>query len=415
MSSKITPTERLQGIDRNVWVEFTAIGSKCKVNLGQGFPNYSPPQFLVEALQEAAAKPMLHQYTRGHGHPRLVNALAKLHSILQERSIDPMNEVVVGTGAYSALFFTFQAFVHPGDEVVLIEPFFDCYAPMTKMAGGKVVGIPLRLQGKFPGSSKDLAIDPKELSDAITPKTKMIIINTPHNPSGKVFQREELEMIADLCRKHDILCVSDEVYEWLVHDGLQHTRIATLPGMWERTVTIGSAGKTFNCTGWKLGWAIGPDHLIKHMKTVSSNSSYTLPTILQEAVGASLEKETALIGKQGSFFKEMQEYFQSKRDEMASVLKEIGLNPIVPESGYFMLVDTTPLGMDFSTGDEEYDYQFVKWLAKEKSIALIPPSAFYTPEHKHLSGKMVRFSFCKTNDILQEGYKILRSLKKEVS
>jgi kynurenine--oxoglutarate transaminase/cysteine-S-conjugate beta-lyase/glutamine--phenylpyruvate transaminase len=117
MSSKITPTERLQGIDRNVWVEFTAIGSKCKVNLGQGFPNYSPPQFLVEALQEAAAKPMLHQYTRGHGHPRLVNALAKLHSILQERSIDPMNEVVVGTGAYSALFFTFQAFVHPGDEV----------------------------------------------------------------------------------------------------------------------------------------------------------------------------------------------------------------------------------------------------------------------------------------------------------
>jgi len=207
-------------------VEFTALAAETKaVNLGQGFPDHSPPQFVVDALVEAAKTPLLNQYTRSQGHPRLVKALAKMYSIIYGREINPMTEVIITLGAYSCLGHVIRAFLEPGDEVILIEPFFDCYAPMSKMSGAKIVYVPLRPQGKYPGSSRDWALDPQELEAAFSHKTKMIILNTPHNPFGKVFTRSELEVIADLCKRYDVMCVSDEVYEWMVYTGNEHVRM----------------------------------------------------------------------------------------------------------------------------------------------------------------------------------------------
>lgn len=213
-----------------------------------------------------------------------MNAIAALYTQLVERQIDPLNEVLVTTGAYEALYASIQGHIDEGDEVIIIEPFFDCYEPMVKMAGGVPRFIPLRCQKPNDGtpvSSADWVLDDAELESLFNAKTKMIILNTPNNPLGKVFKREELTKIADLCKKHNVLCLSDEVYEWMVYDKNEHIRICTLPDMWERTITIGSAGKTFSVTGWKIGWAYGPANLLVNLQMVHQNSVYTNATPIQ--------------------------------------------------------------------------------------------------------------------------------------
>ncbi|EDO34101.1 predicted protein [Nematostella vectensis] len=427
VSSLYAPAERIASHPKNVWVEFTRLTRENQaVNLGQGFPDIAPESHIKAALIEAASSDnvALCQYTRSEGHPRLVNALAAMYTKLQGREINALTEILVTVGAYESLYCTFQAIINPGDEVILIEPFFDCYAPQVTSAGGKPVYIPLRPVSKLKEgatSSKDFLLDPEELESKFSSKTKAMVINTPNNPLGKVFSRSELEMIANLCIRHNILCISDEVYEWLVYSGADHIRIATLPGMWERTITIGSAGKTLSVTGWKdLGWSIAPAELIRNLQTVHANSSYTHVTPTQEAVAVCLEKEFPLIGSQDSYFTKLSSMVSSKRDKMAAMLREIGFKPIIPEGGYFMMADFSDinLGVDldkYDSSDDPTDFKFARWLIKEKKIAVIPPSAFYSQEHKSFASSFVRFCFIKEDSTIEKAAEKLREWKKSLS
>ncbi|XP_036607062.1 kynurenine--oxoglutarate transaminase 1 isoform X2 [Trichosurus vulpecula] len=421
--SKQVQARRLEGIDKNPWVEFVQLANESKaVNLGQGFPDFAPPEFSVEAFKQAVSGDiMLHQYTRGFGHPPLVKILAQFFGKLLEQDLDPLKNVLVTVGAYGALFSAFQALVDEGDEVILIEPYFDCYEPMTKMAGGRPVFVPLRPPTAHDGhlmSSGDWQLDPAELASKFTPRTKAIVINSPNNPLGKVFNRAELELIADLCKKHDVLCFSDEVYQWLVYDEEKHISIASLPGMWERTLTIGSAGKSFSVTGWKVGWVLGPDHLLKHLRTVQQNSVYHCPTQAQEAVSSSFERELRLFGQPESHFAQMHKAIQKKRDHMINSLQTIGLRPIVPQGTYFLMLDisTFKKKMPHLPGSEgeAYDSRFVKWMIKNKGLVAIPVSVFYGPEQKKHFDHYIRFCFIKNDSTLQAMDEKLQQWKKEL-
>ncbi|XP_032722954.1 kynurenine--oxoglutarate transaminase 3 isoform X3 [Lontra canadensis] len=365
MSLKITNAKRIEGLDSNVWIEFTKLAADPSVvNLGQGLPDISPPIYVKEKLSKIAAIDSLNQYTRGF--------------------------------------------------VIIIMPFYDCYEPMVRMAGATPVFIPLRskpVNGKK-WSSSDWTLDPQELASKFNSKTKAIILNTPHNPIGKVYTKEELQVIADLCIKYDTLCISDEVYEWLVYTGNKHLKIATFPGMWERTITIGSAGKTFSVTGWKLGWSIGPHHLIKHLQTVQQNTIYTCATPLQEALAQAFWIDIKRMDDPECYFNSLPKELEVKRDRMIHLLENLGLKPIVPDGGYFIIADVSLLDADLSDmkdSNEPYDYKFVKWMTKNKKLSAIPVSAFCNTETKLQFEKFVRFCFIKKDSTLDAAEEIIKA------
>ncbi|XP_048200231.1 kynurenine--oxoglutarate transaminase 1 isoform X1 [Perognathus longimembris pacificus] len=421
--AKRLQAHRLDGIDHNPWVEFTRLANQYDVvNLGQGFPDFSPPDFAVEAFQQATSgDSMLNQYTMAFGYPPLTRILADFFGKLLGQELDPLTNVLVTVGAYGALFTAFQALVDEGDEVIIIEPFFDCYEPMTRMAGGRPVFVSLKPSHAPEGalkSSSDWRLDPTELASKFTSRTKALILNTPNNPLGKVFSKAELELVASLCQQHDVLCISDEVYQWLVYDEHQHVSIASLPGMWERTLTIGSAGKTFSATGWKVGWVLGPDHIMKHLRTVHQNSIYHCPTQTQVAVAKSFERELRHRGQPSSYFVQLPQAMQHNRDHMIRSLRSVGLDPILSQGSYFLITDILQIKNKMpdlpGAADEPYDSRFVKWMIKNKGLVAIPVSIFYSVPHQKDFDHYIRFCFVKNEDTLRAMDEKLQKWKAEL-
>jgi len=420
-SSKFQLADKYKGLEKNVWVQFIDLTLKHKpLNLGQGFPDFAPPQHVTDALADVAkdSNVMLHQYTRGYGHPRMVAALSKLYSQMIGRTINPLTEILVTGGAYEALFACIMGCVNPGDEVIIIEPFFDCYEPMVRLAGGTPVFIPLRPNKEGASHSGDFILVEEELVSKFNSKTKAIIVNTPNNPLGKVFSRKELEFIAQLCKQHDVLCIMDEVYEWLVYEPYEHVRMASFPDMWDRTITIGSAGKTFSVTGWKLGWAYGPEYLMRNLCTAHQNSLYTCVTPTQEAVARGFEIELERLNTDESYFRSLPKLLESKRKYMAKFLSDVGMKPIIPEGGYFMIANWSALEPHAEldkTYSNQKDYQFVEWLTRVKKLTAIPPSAFYSDANKYLGEEYIRFCFIKEDANLQKAEAILQEWKKTIN
>lgn len=427
--NKLVLPERFRGKpEYNVWVEFNQLAQQYKpLNLGQGFPDYGCPKHVTDALKSVMddSNLLLNQYTRGYGHPRLVSVLSRLYSEEVGRSIDPNTEILVSQGAYGCLHNAVLGHVSPGDEVIIVEPYFDCYEPLVRIAGGVPVFVPLRPSpGSDPGSAANWQLQPDELAAAFNERTKMFILNTPHNPLGKVFSRAELEQIAGLCRTHDTLVLSDEVYEWMVFEeegeAVKHVRICTLPDMWQRTITVGSAGKTFSVTGWKLGWAYGPAPLIRHLQVVHQNSLYTCSTPLQEALARAFEAEMGLRGKPDCFLTSLAVELRAKRDKMAAALRAGGLSPVLPQGGYFMLADWSQLPRDRIdltryVPDKPDDHRFVYWLVQEHGLQGIPPSSFYSDQNKRLADNYIRFCFIKDDKNLEKAEQILKSMNKALT
>jgi len=425
-NEKFLLADKYKGLEKNVWVEFIQLALDYKpLNLGQGLPDDLVPNYVLENLRDVVNDTSngvaLHQYTRGFGHPRLIAAIAALYSKLLglNHTINPLKEVLVTDGAYEALFTAILGHVNPGDEVIIIEPYFDCYEPMVRLAGGTPVFIslkPTKEEGVI--SSRDWKLDPDELKKVFTPRTKAIIFNNPNNPLGKVFSLDEITEICDLCCQNDVLMISDDVYEHMVFDDNKMIRVASLPGMWNRTITIGSAGKTFSVTGWKLGWAYGPEHLIRNCGVVHQNCVYACPTPIQEAVAMGFEKEIDRLGNPDCYFQSISVDLASKRDFIVEMLNDVGMKPVVPEGGYFIMADWSHLAdkVDLSSeSDPQRDYRFVKWLSKNRGLQGIPPSAFFCQEHKSIGEDYIRFCFIKHQDSLEKAKKILTAWRQELS
>ncbi len=387
MSSARQPylTSRLQGFGTNVFTEMSTLAvAHNAINLGQGFPDFDGPDFIKEAAIRAI-RDGRNQYCRMSGTPELNRAVAAHQKRFYDLTYDPDSEVTVMNGATETLFAAFQALLEVGDEVVFFEPFYDSYRACVAMAGGVERLVTLR--------SPDFRYDPRELERVISPKTRAILFNTPHNPTGRVFSRAEVEHIAELCRRHDLLLIADEVYEHLVFEG-EHVSIASLPGMRERTVVISSTGKTFSMTGWKIGYACAPQALTAALRTAHQFITFCNSAPLQPAMAEAL-------GADDAFFDQFLEEYRERRDRLCNGLADVGFGVLPPAGTYFVLADIRPLGY-------EHDVEFCRMLPEKVGVAAIPPTAFYV--NKAAGRHLVRFAFCKSLGVLDEAIDRLRRL-----
>lgn len=387
MSSARQPhlTARLQGFGTTIFTEMTRLAIQFgAVNLGQGFPNFDGPDFIKEAAI-AAIRAGANQYSRMSGLPELNRAIAAHQQRFYDLSYDPDSEVTVYSGATEAICATLQALCDTGDEVVLFEPFYDSYRASVTMAGAvpKVVTL----------HAPDFTYRPEELEAVITPKTRAILLNTPHNPTGKVFTRSELEHIASLCQRFDLIAITDEVYEHLVYEG-SHVPLATLPGMRERTVLISSSGKTFSFTGWKVGHTCAPPALSAAIRCAHQFVTFCTATPFQHALAKAFVADDA-------FFTGLVAEYRARRDRLCQGLRELGFGVLAPAGAYFVMTDIRPLGY-------ADDVEFCRMLPEQVGVAAIPPSSFY--ERPANGRHLVRWAFCKTDDVLDEGLRRLQKL-----
>ncbi|WP_435119080.1 pyridoxal phosphate-dependent aminotransferase [Amycolatopsis thermoflava] len=379
---------RLRPFTSTIFAEMTALAVRTEaVNLGQGFPDTDGPSGMLDAAKNALFGGA-NQYPPGPGRPELRAAIAR-HRAHYGLSYDPDNEILVTAGATEAISAALLALTEPGDEVIVIEPYYDSYAAAVAMAGAtrRVVSLVEGADGRF-------ALDLDALRAAMTPATRAILVNSPHNPTGTVFTREELSAIADLCRERDLIAVTDEVYEHLVFDDAEHVPLAAFPGMRDRTVSISSAGKTFNCTGWKIGWVCSSPELVAAVRAAKQFMTFVSGGPLQPAVAHALDHELAWV-------ESLRTSLAAKRDRLSAGLAAAGF-AVRPSLGtYFVCADVRPLGF---TDAAELAWQ----LPERVGVAAVPVSVFTDnpAEWRHV----LRFAFCKRDEVLDEAIERLHKL-----
>jgi N-succinyldiaminopimelate aminotransferase len=378
-------TRRLAPFGTSIFAEMTSLALRHDaINLGQGFPDFDGPAFVIDAA-DAATRAGHNQYAPMPGVPELRRAIAAHQRRFYGLEHDPDTEVTVHAGATGALCATLQALLDPGDEVVLFEPFYDAYRPGISLAGATA-----RVVRLVP---PDFAFDPDEIRAAVGSKARLLLLNSPNNPAGKVFSREELETIAEVCVRHDLLAVTDEVYEHIVFEGT-HVPLAALPGMRDRTVTISSAGKTFSLTGWKIGWTCASPPLAAAVRAAHQFVTYAVATPFQHAMATALATGD-------DYYEELREGYRSRRDQLCAGLADVGFAVSPPSGTYFANADIRPLGFDD-------DADFCRMLPERVGVAAVPLSAFLLeggPRH------MVRFAFPKDAATLDEAVQRLRRLR----
>jgi N-succinyldiaminopimelate aminotransferase len=377
---------RLDGLGTTVFAEMSALALQTgAVNLGQGFPDTDGPVEVSEAAVEAI-RGGVNQYPPGPGIADLRQAVAEHQERFYGITLDPGTEVVVTTGATEAVAAALLGLVDPGDEVVALEPFYDSYTAGIQFAGGVRVPVTLR--------APDFRLDVDRLRDAVTPRTRLILLNTPHNPTGAVLDDAELSAVAALAVERDLLVVTDEVYEHMTYDGA-HRPLSTYPGMRERTLTISSAGKTFSFTGWKVGWATGPAHLVRAVLMAKQFLTFVSGAPFQPAVAVGLRLPD-------TFFVESLDRLRGKRDRFCAGLREVGFEVFEPAGTYFVTADVRPLGWQDGV-------EFCRDLPHRAGVVAIPHQVFY--DDVEAGRPLVRFAFCKRDEVLDEALTRLQSLR----
>ena len=370
-----------------IFAEMSALAlSTGSINLGQGFPDEDGPEAVLEAARQAITDG-LNQYPPGRGFPVLREAIAAHQKRFYGLTVDPDREVLVTAGATEAIASTIIALTEPGDEVVTFEPFYDSYGAMIGLNGATHVTVPLR----WP----DFQPDPDDLAGAITDRTRLILINTPHNPTGTVLSRETLSLIVELANRHDAIIVTDEVYEHLTF-GVEHVPVATLEGARERTVTISSGGKTFSTTGWKIGWLTAPAPLVDAILAVKQFLTFVNGSAFQPAIAAGL-------GLGDEYFDSVASVLRDKRDLLTTGLRAAGFEVSTPSAGYFVIADASALGV---TDGAEFSRQ----LPLRAGVVGVPVSAFVHEENRAHYGSLIRFAFCKRREVLDEAVERLSRL-----
>ncbi|GGY20442.1 aminotransferase [Streptomyces djakartensis] len=391
MTSSARPllNRRLAEFGTTIFAEMSALAlSTGAINLGQGFPDTDGPEEVREAAVRALRDGRGNQYPPGPGVPELRAAVTAHQRRRYGLSYDPDTEVLVTAGATEAVAASLLALVEPGDEVIALEPYYDSYAACIAMAGGRRVPVTLHAheaEGRF-------RLDLDELRDAVTDRTRLLLINTPHNPSGTVLTREELAAIAELAVERDLLVVTDEVYEHLVFDDAEHVPLATFPGMRERTVTISSSGKTFSFTGWKVGWVTASPELVTAVRSAKQYLTYVSAGPFQYAVAEALSLPD-------SYFTDFRADMLAKRNLLAAGLEEAGFRVYRPSGTYFITTDIRPLG-------ETDGFTFCRALPERAGVVAIPNAVFY--DHREEGAPFVRFAFCKRTGVLEEAAERLR-------
>ncbi|WP_329457061.1 aminotransferase class I/II-fold pyridoxal phosphate-dependent enzyme [Streptomyces sp. NBC_01497] len=381
------PAARVRGMGTSIFTEMTELARATgAVNLGQGVPELASPPALLRDVADAVLAGA-NQYPPAAGVPALREAVAAHQLRRYGLAHDPATEVLVTTGATEALAASVLAVCDPGDEIIAFDPCYDAYAADARLAGATLVGVALATDGD------GFLLDPDALRAAVTPRTRALILNTPHNPTGKVFTQAELAAVAEVCREHDLTVITDEVYEHLVYAGLPHLPVSALPGMRERTLTVSSAGKTFNTTGWKVGWVCGPAPLVAAVSAAKQFLTYASGTPYQGALARALGSvEEWAAGLRGEL--------RANRDVLTEGLKAAGLRPFRADAGYFVQADVRPAGY-------EDGVEFCRDLPGRVGVVAIPTSAFQVVAGPRW---LVRFSFCKKRETLDDAVSRLQRL-----